>query len=315
VSFISYGLRGLPNPMDVTILVQDDTVTPAAIEGVVVNVYDGITKAYVAQATTDATGLASFVLTGEPDPGKTYEVRLFKVGALFANPFTIAVFDSGTNDFEVAGTLLDLEVATDPNLCRCTGRFMGFDLQPRANKLVRFSAEVENKTVQIVNGDIVAASDHEVRTDDNGYVKVDLVRGAVYWLIFAGDEDNSWKVTIPNRASVNLIELIHPAPGSLDWDDTDAPGDAVSLAVGESKDVSMTLTLTSYETDEYVGNWLDFDNDDTDVVSASVQKNVLTLSGLTAGTANITVTARTDLKPGRAGGFSVSSTPLVVTVT
>src|SRR4051812_24515311 len=121
----------------VNIFIKDNTVSTLPIAGVIANVYNPSTLALIASATSDGSGRAAFSLPGSTSPGITYEVRFFKLGVIFANPKTIQVIEPvvTNNDFDMAGTLLTLEVASDPRCCRCTGRFLDYSNRPLSNIL------------------------------------------------------------------------------------------------------------------------------------------------------------------------------------
>ena len=232
-----------PGNMDVDVYVSDNSVSPVPISDAVVNIFDPITFALLGTALTDDTGRAAFTLFGSPTPGTAYEVRAFKVGVIFANPFAISVLNPlaphQSNRFDISGTLLTLPVSTDPACCRCTGRFFDQQNRPMANRTVRIISvplpldqsgsgpERHNTkwptprwpTPKVAFGNMVASEAIEVKTDPTGSVSVNLLQGGKYDVCFAGEEDVVWPITVPARTSVNLIDLIHPQPVTLTWGD------------------------------------------------------------------------------------------------
>lgn len=302
------------------IYVKDDTVVPAAIPGVIVSVLDSTTFAEVAQGVTDVNGKASFVLPGNVTPGLTYEVRFYKLGVRFANPVQIQVEEPvvTTNKFDFSGTLLTLPTATDPRVCRCTGIFKNFSNSPIVGAVVRFMAKAEAGTQipKVVDGNLISAEVLATKTDEDGSVSVDLLRGGHYFVTFSGEDDVVWEIHVPDRSSVDLIELIHPGPVSLDWDDTDAPGDAITLAVGETKTVHYSVLFTNYESlTEGVLQYLDFTNGDDALISVAVGEGVAIICGLAAGSTTVTAAAKPDVLPIRVPDNSITAPALSVTVT
>ena len=309
----------------VDIYVKDDTVAPAAISGVIVAVLDPVTFAPLAQGTTDALGHASFVLPGSAMPGTLYELRFYKTGVFFSNPVRIQVLEPvtppDTNIFNVAGTLVGaLPVATDPRVCRCTGRFVNYSNQPLRNMPVRIFANQTQAGVEtplIVDGNMVGTSGMSFTTDDDGYLSVDLHRTGEYRLMYPGQEEKVWCITVPDRSSVNLIDLIHPYPVSLSWDALVAPGNALTLAVGASVDVPYSALFSNYLTiSQGLTQWLTFTNGDAAVMEVVISASgVATITGRSPGTAQVTGENLPNLLPSRVPYYSTQVPPLSVTVT
>lgn len=305
-------------PVDIYVL--DDSPLTDPISGVFVSVLDPVTFAVVASATTDGTGRAAFVLPGAVTPGTQYEARFFKLGVRFSNPMQILVEEPAvtTNKFDMSGTLLVLPAATDPRVCRCTGRFVSFSNTPISKATVRFMALAESgyQVPKVVDGNLVSAEAYAAQTDADGFLSLDLIRGAQYYITFSGEDDTVWNICVPDRASVNLIELIHPAPVQLKWDPLEAPLDAVSVQVGETKIVHFTLVYSDYEeTGEGAAKWIKFINSDDALASIGYNSGTVSVEGIAAGVVNVTTEMLPDLKPVRVPPYNVVAPTLVVTVT
>ena len=305
----------------VDFIVLDTKPVPEPIAGVTIGIFDPSTRALLAQGTTGLSGYASFLLPGSAAPGTPYEVRLFKMGALFQNPRTVQVLEPvarpDQNEFEVHGSYDGLPASPDPYCCRCTGRFLDFSNRPVANTRVRVSQLLEDPTPEVVDGNLVVSQRMEFSTDRNGLVTFDLLRGGRYLLSFTGEEERVYPIEIPDRASMNLTDLIFPAPASLDWDQTAAPANQVtlSLATPAAVPVPMTVTLTDYEVrTSAIGAWIDAYVSDSAVVSASIQDGSLVLSPVSAGTATVTVVPQPNIRPVRSPPPSISYIPLTVVV-
>jgi hypothetical protein len=304
------------------IFVVDTTLSPQPIVGVVVNLYDPANQyAFVATATTDSTGKAAFLVPGSGAPGYSYEVRFFKLGVIFTSPFSIQVIDpltgSETNQFNAAGTLLTLETATDPRNCRCTGRFMDQSNQPIEGLQLYVGADMPFQNPKVVDGNMIASSDTCYTTDCSGYVKIDLLRTGVFWVRFAGDESETWRITVPNQSSVNLNDLIHPQPAVLTYNSEDAPSNTLNLTVGQTADVAMSLLFTNFQTlTSQITEYLQFTPSETGIVdfSAFGTNGSLSFLALAAGTVTITASPVPCLFPNRVPGYSVTAPVLTVVV-
>ena len=307
----------MPEPVD--IFVTDDSPGASPIAGVFVSALDPATFTVVASATTDSLGRAAFVLPGVIAPGTSYEIRFFKLGVRFANPKQIAVIEPvvTTNRFDVSGTLLTLPAATDPRVCRCTGRFMSFSNTPIVGATVRFMSRAESgyQVPKIVDGNLVSAEAYATQTDADGYVSIDLIRGAQYFITFSGEDDVVWNILVPDLPSVNLIELIHPAPVLLKWDSVVAPGNAVSVQVGETKLVPYVIVYSDYEeTGQGAIKWIKFINSDDVLMSVGFSDGAVSIEGLSTGTAAITTEMLSDLKPVRVPAYNIVAPALVVII-
>lgn len=304
----------------VDIYVKDSTPSTLPISGVSVSVLDPTTFAIIGTAVSDVTGRASFLLPGAVAPGTPYEARFFKLGVVFANPQQIRVEEPAltTNKFDMSGTLLTLPAATDPRVCRCTGRFVSFDNRPISNAMVLFNARAESgyQVPKIVDGNLVSAESYVSRTDADGFITIDLIRGGQYFITFAGEDDVIWNILVPDRASVNLIELVHPAPVQLNWDPGMAPGNAISVQVGETVSLPFLIVYSDYEeTGKGSSKWVTFINSDDAVMEVGYSDGTLSIKGIAAGAAQVTVEMLPNLKPTRVPDYSVAFTPLAVTIT
>lgn len=309
----------------VDIYVSDESTSPVPIENAEVGIFDVGTHTLVAGATTDSDGLAAFSLTGVADPGQSYEVRVFKLGVNFHGLHTIAVLDPATtpNKFDISGADSNiLPLSSSPYLCKCTGVFVDFTGQPIANKTLRFMAQAENidKIPVLWNqpSRMVSPDELQITTDGNGRASVDLLRTGQYWATFGGNDDTVWSITVPDQYSVNLIDLFHPFPVLWDWDDTAAPGNVVSLAVGASVEVPIVVTFSDYsQRGTQLEPFFDVINSDGLVVEATYvsDRGILFLEGRVSGSVTITPTLKTGLKPNRWPVPAVTAPGLLVNVT
>lgn len=304
----------------VNIYVEEDSLLHPPVPGVVVAVFNPLTMEAVAYGTTDQDGMAAFLL-----PGGSYEARFFKAGFSFSNPKSVAVTEPAVPESPNGFTATALPVGVfgvpiDPRLCRCVGRFVNFQNLPMPNMMIRIAAEADltQKTPKVVDGNMVGPSAMEVRTDQNGFVSLDLLRTGKYWAIFAGEEDELWSFVVPNRPNANLVELIHPQPVSLSYDQTVAPGNQVTVQAGSFLFVPFTVLFSDYQ-EHLVGidSIIEFTNSAGDIADITFQSNVsrLLVKGLAAGTLTVSVAVRPGLFPNRLPDYSISAPVLNVTIT
>lgn len=307
----------------VDIYITDESSSPIPMPNVEVGIYAVNSHNLVAQATSDVNGVASFMLPGVTGAGTPYEVRFFKLGVNFHGLRVIAVVEpplSGApNKFDHTGTDSNiLPVSGSPFLCRCTGVFVDFRGQALVNKNIRFMSKADNicKTPKVTNSTMVTPDEMEFRTDSNGRLSVDLIRTGQYFVTWGGDDDTVWCITVPDRFSANLIELIHPFPVLLDWDDTLAPGDAVALAVQGSATIPVEVTFSDYKTtNQGLETYFTLECSDPLVFSFSWSTGVVSITGLAPGTATLTPVLRTDILPNRWPVPTPIMPPLTITVT
>ena len=300
--------------------VVDATPQANPIAGVAVGIYDPTTFAQVALGVTDAGGRASFLLPGS-GAGQPYEARLFKMGFLFTNPQLIQVYEpevpATPNGFQAVGTQVGVfGVPLDPRVCRVVGRFLNYQNQPVANGLVRFAQDVDllKKTPKVIDGNAIMPSAMEVQTDQNGFVVVDLVRGGEFFVAFAGEDDETWNIKIPDRPTVNLLDLIHPYPVALTWSD---PG-PVFVTPGQLLLIDVTVMFSDYVSRaKELQDIVQFINSDETIIDLVylAKTGQIGITGKAPGSAVVSAQPVADLFPRRVPDYALQSTALSVTVT
>lgn len=301
----------------VDLFISTNDAVPTPLEGVQVSVFDPDSQLQLAaQGLTDAQGRASFALPGAVE-GKAYEVRVFKLGVAFGSQKRISVEEPSAtgNSFDIAGTPQVLPTATDPRLCRCTGRFVDLSNRPMADVAVFIvqAAEAGFQKPKVLDGNMVAAQKLRAFTDPQGKVSFDLIRSGEYFITFAGEDDKVWNIKVPDRASANLVDLIHPVPVSLTWDEDTT---SVSMAVGDQVVVSVSVLFSDFEVfTEGLSQWIQFATSDSAVavVALSQDKAVITATGI--GTCSISARCSDQPSvPSHVPAPSLSSPLLSVTV-
>jgi len=286
---------------------QDD----APVVGVLVRVFDETGTTFISQNYTTLVGLraeAEFTLDGG-DPPISYTIRLSKTGTAFdgsqgdasKTPQLITIYSppaaapSGTNDFEVVGQIFTLPTATDPRLCRASGFFKDPTGQPQAGLELEF---INQFRPAVVDGYGVLGAKVDIRTDEDGYVEIDLYRHAEYHVMVQGleaaeecdtgaivfDRD----VVVPDRASMNLLDLLFPIVKEITWDPA-----TLTVAVGDTLDVVPTITATDFQV--LSGAAIDdvlYSMEDEDIATVSAVADKVVILGKVAGTTNLLATRK-----------------------
>jgi hypothetical protein len=304
-------------PVDVYVLSDAQAADP--IEGVIVSIFDpSASYAQVGQVQTDVNGRAAFLLPGLT-PAKVYEVRFYKMGVIFGGVAGILVLEPATfpNVFDVFGHVVVLDMATDPRLCRCTGRFLDFSNRAMVGGIVRiFTNESGFQVPRVVDGNLIAGESKTLTVDANGYVVVDLHRGGEYNITFSGELDVVWTIKVPDLPSANLVDLICPYPVSITWDPTAAPGDAVSFQVGFGLSIPLTVLFnTGEERTTGLPTWLLVSSSDEAIATAQLTDSSVVVTGISPGVALVLLECKPDSYPSRIPPPSILPVPLTVTVT
>jgi len=315
----------------VKIYVKDQDDLP--IVDVLVRVFDETGTTFISQNyTTLVSGRAEaeFTLDGD-DPPISYTIRLSKTGVAFdgnqgdasKTPQLITIYSpptaapNGTNNFEVIGQTFTLPTATDPRLCRASGFFKDPTGQPLAGLEMEF---INQFRPAVVDGYGVLGAKVDVRTDEDGYVEIDLYRFAEYHVMIQGLETAEEcdtgaivfdrDIVVPDRASMSLLDLLFPVVASIDWGLT-----AVSVAEGESLDIFPSLTATDYR--ELTGSANEdviYSVEDEEIASVSASEDRVTVVGKAAGITNLIAT-RKDQSIVIIPAAEISGQPIEITVT
>lgn len=301
----------MATPVD--IYVASDDVSPVPLSEVAVALLDSSFQV-AASAQTDENGHAGFVL-----PGGLYEVRLFKLGVVFGAPQSLLVQEPPvtTNKFDLVGTVLSSPPSLDPRICHCVGRFMDLSNRPVAGMTLRINqkAEAGFQTPKVVDGNLIAVEGAALRSDAEGFIAVDLLRGGEYYVAFAGEDDVVWNIKVPDRPLANLVDLIHPQPVSLEWDSTVAPGNAVSLTVNDTIVVPFSVLFSDFEKlSSGISRWVQLESSDPTVATVLYSGEMAAIHGAAPGTTTIVASVPKGLYPVRVPDYSLSGPPLTVTV-
>lgn len=278
--------------MDATIKVKDSQVVPQPISGVLVRVFDDAEQ-LLTQATTDDDGEVEFSL----DEG-TYILRLRKEQVGFQNPFSIEVDDADTGSYTINGEVLSTPTAVDPNLCRLWGYFRdasGALVTGVVLEIVPCPEDAQNPatgygdpqldTLQypgipsVVGGDFIIPKTIQV-SSTAGLAWVDLPRGGQFRVRPKGQVYTWVKISVPDVAGANLFDILYPILAGVDPDE-------VEVAVNETTEIEVTVTLSDGTELESAGDMVDVTSSDEEVLQVSLIGNTLTLSGISVGEADV----------------------------
>jgi len=303
-------------------VVDQETPTPGAIEDVLVRVFDSTGSTFITQNTTTLVGsdaIADFTLDGD-DPPIEYQVRLSKVGVAFdgllgddsKTPQLIEVYSppanapSGTNDFIVKGQTFVRPTAADDKLCRVSGFFKRGDSLPYPNLDIIF-IPLFNPT--IVSGNAVMGGQIVARTDEDGYIEVDLYRGGTYSAIIETLEDNAMELVVPDSSSFNIVDLIFPVVKEVIFNPS-----SVNLAVGGTEEIVPTVTASNTVVLEGAAPAdVEYVVDDESIATVLVMDDRLVITGVSAGTTQLSA-SRKDSSIVVVPDSGIVQTPLSVVV-
>tara|TARA_Y100000034_G_C6793635_1_gene355508 strand:+ start:95 stop:622 length:528 start_codon:yes stop_codon:yes gene_type:complete len=152
-------------------------------------------------------------------------------------------------------------------------------------------------------------------TDDQGYVQVDLIRGGAYTVTMSGYLDVVTDITVPAVASANLVDILFPTPASL----TFTPAAPSTVAVGATGLFVPALVMAdgsilSLLTDPPATDYVTFTSTNEAVMTVSTDAHDVVVTGVGAGTANLSATVRADVVMPRIPPAPFAVTPVVVTV-
>lgn len=285
---------------NVDVYIKDTGAGSDPIPGVLVRVYSPDSTIFYTQAVTDVYGVASFLL----DPA-TYQVRFYKQHVGFKNPLMVVVGPAGGNIFDTTADLIAPPTPTDVRLCTAYGYFRAPDGSPATNVDVHFIPKF--KPV-LLDGDAVLTPQVMARTDGRGYMQINLIRCGQYDVTVQGIDDTQRLVSVPDTPNVSLPNLLFPVVDRI----TFSPPGPYALAVGQELQVTPTIIASDgNEVDAYNVIW---SSSDSSILAVLLAGGVLTLRGLTHGTASVQA-VRADQSIIRIPDAGITGVPLAATVT
>jgi uncharacterized protein YjdB len=284
--------------------VADKTPLASPVESVLIKVYDAAGSIFFTQATTDADGHAGFLLETQQ-----YSARFYKAHVEFTQPQLFEVLAAPeTNSFNVSADVLVPPIATDPRLCRASGFFRELTGGPKRFLDIHFIARF---APILLEGDAIFTERVAIRTDEQGYAVIDLIRGACYDAYIEGLEDTPRYIAVPDSASVNLPDLLLPVVASITLD----PPGPYDLTVGQ--ELIVTPTVVTSDGRPLTGAAVEdvqWTSSDDQVAAVFPSSTTLTLRGIAAGTADIQA-VRLNQTIIRIPNTPIEGQPVAITVT
>lgn len=276
----------------VLVNVQDDQVVPQPVDGVVVRVFDSTGTTFITQGTTGPApaGQVMFTLNGSGPVPDTYQLRFYVNGGEIPSPQYIEVFSppalapTGANNFLITASMFTLPQATNPRLCRASGFVWGPDGRPRRGVDIHF---IPCFRPLVVDGYGVLGERVSVRTDEDGYVSVDLFRDGMYAVTIESQENVLRGVTVPDRSSINIFHLLFPIIVEV----TFSPAPPWTVPIGTPLTVTPTVKANDYRTLTGTANAdLLWAVDDPSIAAVTVQADTLILTGISPGSTTLRAT-------------------------
>ena len=292
----------------VDVVVSDNTPLGSPVEGVLVRVFDETNTNFQTEATTDADGRVGFTLFTQK-----WNLRFFKFGTQVPQPQEMEVVEPVFGDplvqtFDVVAVVFVHPIANDPRLCRASGFFRDVTGAPHAFLDIHVIGQFEPV---LLEGAGVLNERRAIRTDEDGFACIAMILGASYTATIQGHEDQQRLINVPDAPSVNLPDLLFPVVESVAFD-ISGPH---SLSVGST--LTLVPTVVSSDGVELVGTAtsdVSWKSSDTNVLSVTLGPTELTLTGISAGSAEITA-VRTNQTIIRIPSIPIQGVPVGVTVT
>lgn len=288
----------------VDLLITDDTPAKLPVAGVVVRVYDEAGTVFYAQGETSETGLVSFLL---PAP-QNFQVRFYKFATSFKQPLLLEVLEAPeTNAFDVRAHVFSPPEAVDLRLCRCSGFFRGPNGLPAPNVDIHFITKFKPL---LLEGSGLLTERLRKKTDQNGYIEVDLVRFGQYEVTIEGLEDCQRCIHVPDAPSTNLPDLLFPVVSRVLLE----PAGPYSLGIGD--EIVVTPTVYSSDGRQLEGAAIEdvlWNSEDASIALVMALPKTITLRGVAPGTTSIVATRR-DSSIVRIPDTPIAGQPVAITV-
>jgi hypothetical protein len=264
----------------VDVYVLDTTPQQNPVSGVNVRVLSSDGTTFIAQATTNNNGLASFDL---PD-STTYQLRMYQFQVGFTNPQLIVVEPAPANNtFQVAAQLLMPPVPLDSRLCTAYGYFRDVTGAPQAYVEAHFIAKFDPVWL---DGNAVLSERVVAWSDATGYMQLNLIRNGHFDVTIQGEEDVVRHIKVPDAPNVNLADLIFPIVSLVELD----PPGPYTMTAGTQLNVGLTVYASDGEDLGLGGGQIRFLSSDPNVLSWNINNAGLVLVAMGPGTATLTIT-------------------------
>jgi len=301
-----------------------------ALPGVLVRVFDATGTTFITQGYTALVGADAYVefsLDGN-DPPVNYTIRMAKTGVAFdgslgddsKTPQLIAIYSPPVapgNGFTVQGETFPLQPATDPRLCRASGYFRDAAGGPLHGLYLTL---INQFKPAIVDGRGILGGKIELKTDEDGFVSVDLFRSGIYRAMVEsiqaaeaspeGAIAFSRDIRVPDQAYANLVDLLFPVVSEITWDPA-----TLTVATGETLDVVPTIKCSDGRT--LIGAAVEdvlYTTEDLSVANVAAEEGKIVILGVGPGTTHL-VAARKDQTIITVPVTSIVGSPVDIVVT
>lgn len=289
-------------PVDFFVL--DTSPGRVPVSGAYVKVLSADGKLVYSAGSTDADGHVGFLLPSDIP----FQMRAYKFATSFKQPLLFTVLSAPqTNTFDVSASTVAPPTPNDARLCTAFGYFRDITGAPHAGVEIHVIGQFNPVWVE---GAGVLKERVILRTDDAGYVQVNLFRNAKYDVVIQGEEDLVRHIAVPDAPNVNLVDLIFPIVKEVIC----TPPGPYALAVGEELAVGLRIIGSGGEDLGMGFGDVMYSTSDGNVLNYTVSAVGLTLVGVGPGTASINI-KRADLSIVHIPDPGVSGQPLVATVT
>lgn len=272
----------------VDVFVRNSTPLQNPIEDVLVQVYSQDGSTFYTQSTTDVSGQVGFLL-----PANIYSLRFFKNHVGFSQPQLMVVLANplppqDPNEFDVIGEVFVLPIAQNPRLCQASGFFKDVNGGPKQFLDLHF---ISRFSPLLLEGDAVVTERQRIKTDENGYASITLIRFGQYEVTMEAREDLPRLITVPDSPSANLPYLLFPVVDRVGF----SPTGPYALEVGEDLVVTPTVLDTAgVELEGAATLDVQWASSDDSVAAVLISTDFITLRGVAAGTAELQATRRDD---------------------
>lgn len=273
-----------------------------SLSGVIVRIFNPTTHVPYTQQETDTNGQASFLL----EPGN-YEMRFYRYRTTFSQPQFFEVVADQLNQFDVSAEVFIPPISNDARLCRCSGLFRNPDGSAQAYLDMSFYPDFAPILLEETG---VVPRHVNIRTNEDGYASIDLIRGGCYRVTVEGLDNEERYVRVPLLASTNLPDLLFPVVERIVFD----PAGPWTIAV----DAELEVTPTVYDSAGAIlagtgQNDVDWRSSDLDVLGLQVKQTTLVLRGIATGSAELRA-GRRDLSIIVIPSIPIAGQPIAVTV-
>lgn len=261
----------------VNLLVVNDDLYNTPIQGVVVALYD-MNSTFITQGTTDSSGVVSFSLTNPQ-----YRAYLYKTGFSITQPWLLNVDTTKISvTFQLVGHVRTLPETLNPDLVRVSGSIVDMSSKPRKNLTLQFYRESQVNIGELIVEDVPVT----FTSDENGYFEFDLYRKMRFCNAYLTERD-LYDIETPDRASINLADLLFPIPVLLTVAST-----TINIPLsGGAVNIDYTATFSDYSTDrEFKSHWgqIKVDVDTDSHICMGIAKTYLSFNPLSVGTTTMT---------------------------